>query len=64
MIELTRQEAYAVADFIDDCLFTAIRNDHDIDSMIWLRNVVSAYEKMSKGSGYIGLIEHEEGDTE
>lgn len=64
MIELTRQEAYAVADFIDANLYDAIRRDTDIDSMEWLRNVIHAYEKLCKGSGYIGLTEHEEGDTE
>lgn len=59
-VELTREEAYAVADFIDANLFTAIRNDTEIDSMSWLRNVIHAYEKMCKGSGYVGLTEHEE----
>lgn len=31
--ELTKKEAYAVADFIDGNLFGAIRNDTEIDSM-------------------------------
>ena len=49
---LTKQEAYAVADFIDANLIQAIRNDVDIDSMLWLRNLIKAYEKLAKFGGY------------
>ena len=56
-LKLTKQEAYAVADFIDMNLIETIRNDTDIDSMLWLRNIVKAYEKLAKygeyNSGYI-----------
>ena len=56
-MELTKNEAYAVADFIDYALYDRIRNDVDIDSMEWLKNIVHAYEKLSKYSGYVGLTE-------
>lgn len=49
---LTKQEAYAVADFIDMNLIEVIRNDTDIDSMLWLRNLLKAYEKLAKFGGY------------
>lgn len=58
--ELTKKEAYAVAEFIDCNLLDYIRSDTDIDSMGWLRHVVHAYEKMCKASGYVGLTEHAE----
>ena len=59
--ELTKEEAYAVADFIGMNLIDVIRTDTDLDSMYWLRNVIHAYEKMCKASGYVGVTEHAEG---
>ncbi len=55
--ELTKKEAYAVAEFIDCNLLDYIRSDTDIDSMEWLKSVVHAYEKMCKASGFVGLTE-------
>ena len=60
--ELTKKEAYAVAKFIDCNLLNYIHSDTDIDSMGWLRNVVHAYEKMCKASGFVGLTESVEGE--
>ena len=65
--ELTKDECYAVAELIDINLFDMIRNDTDIDSMRWLRNVVRAYEKMCRRSGYRGAtepMEEEKNDEE
>lgn len=55
--ELTKNEAYAVAEFIDFNIFNAIRNDPDWDSMYALRNLIHAYEKCCFLSGYIGATE-------
>lgn len=52
MTELTKDEAYAVAELIDLNLLDTIRNDTDIDSMLWLRRIVHAFEKLCKMSGY------------
>ena len=57
MIDLTKAEAYAVADLISCDLFDRIRLDTDIDSMEWLINTVHAYEKLCKFSGYVGLTD-------
>ena len=54
---LTKDEAYIVAEFIDDNLFDAIRNDTDWDSLYSLRNLIHAYEKMCMASGFVGLTE-------
>ena len=54
---LTKDEAYAVAEFIDQNLFDAIRNDTDWDSLYALRNLIHAYEKMCMASGFVGLTE-------
>lgn len=53
--ELTKDEAYVVADLISSNLFDIIRNDSDIDSMQWLINIIKAYEKMCQVSGYEGV---------
>ena len=52
MNELSKDEAYSVAEYIDSNLLTFIREDEDIDSMLWLRNVVYAFEKLRKYGGY------------
>ena len=62
--ELTKDECYAVAELIDINLFDMIRNDTDIDSMRWLRNVVGAYEKLCRRSGYRGETEPLKGEEE
>ena len=55
--ELTKKEAYAVAEFIDCKLLDYIRSDTDIDSIGWLRHIVHAYEKMCAASGFVGLTD-------
>ena len=59
MTEITNDEAYAIAQFIDWNLFDAIRKDEDWDSVHNLRNLIHGYEKLCKVSGYIGLTESE-----
>lgn len=58
---LTKDEAYAVAEFIDDNIFDVIRNDIDWDSFQALRNLIHAYEKCCKISGYVGMTDCEKG---
>lgn len=57
MNELTKEEAYAIANFIDMNLILSIRNDEETDSMMWLRNMIHGYEKLCKYSGYVGLTD-------
>ena len=57
---LTKDEAYAVAEFIDGNLYNYIRSDEEIDSMQWLRSVLHAYEKMCAAGGYVGATESED----
>ena len=54
---LTKQEAYAVCDVVAMTLFELIREDTEMDSLQWLRNVIHGYEKLCKYSGYIGVTE-------
>lgn len=42
---------------IDETLIDTIRNDTDIDSIQWLRNVIHGYEKLCQYGGYVGLTE-------
>ena len=61
-LELTKDEAYSVASHIDATLIQTIRDDVDIDNMMWLRNMIHGYEKLCQYSGYVGLTEY--ADTE
>lgn len=57
MPELTKDEAYAIAEFIDSNIFDAIRNDPEWDSFQALRNLVHGYEKCCTISGYVGTTD-------
>ena len=59
MTELTKDEAYAVADLIGTFIFDAIRANEDIDSMQWPRNIIHVYEKCCMASGYVGLTDED-----
>lgn len=62
---LTKGEAHAVAELIDLNLMDTIRNDTEIDSMLWLRRIVHAFEKLCKYSGYnSGYVDEEEEDND
>lgn len=62
--ELTNEEAFAVAEFIDINIFSAIRNDEEWDSFQSLRNLIHAYEKCCAVSGYVGLTDSAEGEQD
>lgn len=57
MLELTKDEAFAVAEFIDMNIFSAIRNDTDWDSFQNLRDLIHGYEKCCSISGYVGVTD-------
>ena len=61
---LSKDEAFAIAEFIDMNIFSAIRNDEDWDSFRALRNLVHGYEKCCAMSGYVGLSDSERGEEE
>ena len=63
-LHLTKNEAYAVAELVDGAFFETIRNDVDIDSMTWVRNLIHGYEKLCRYSGYVGLTESGEEDDD
>ncbi len=63
--ELTKNEAFAIAEFIDMNIFDAIRTDTDWDSFQNLRNLIHGYEKCCALSGYVGLTDDDcEKETE
>ena len=61
---LTNNEAYAIAEFIDMNIFSAIRADDDWDSFQNLRNLIHGYEKCCAISGYVGLTDSREKESE
>lgn len=61
---LTKGQAYSLAEFIDLNLIDTIRNDTEIDSTLWLRNIIHAFEKLCAVSGYDSGYADEEKDNE
>ena len=57
MNELTKDEAFVIAQFIDCNLYDNIRTDTDIDSIKWLRSLIHGYEKLCQYSDYVGVTE-------
>ena len=51
MIEITKDEAGALEEFIELYFFDAIRNDSDIDNMEWAKCMVSVWEKCKEAGG-------------
>ena len=45
MIEITKDEAESLVDFIKTSIFDSIREDPDVDSIEWLCNIMSVYKK-------------------
>ena len=60
---LTKNEAMALCNHIDMTLIQTIRNDPEIDSLEWLRNMIRAYEKLCRYCWYVGVTETEVPDA-
>lgn len=58
MIEITNSEATSLRDFIDFNLIDVIRNDEDIDSLLWVYNILNVYMKCG------GLKEYDDYEEE
>ena len=44
-ITITSDEADSLKEFIEMNFFDSIRNDPDVDNLIWAKNILSVYEK-------------------
>ncbi len=55
MIEISNNEASSLRDFIRYYLIESIRNDPDMDSLLYLWNILNFYERTGglKEDGYI-----------
>ena len=45
MITLTESEASSLLDYLDASLLQYLRDDPDVDSMLWLDNLMSIWRK-------------------
>lgn len=61
---LTKDETFAIVEFIDMNIFSAIRTDEDWDSFQNLRNLIHGYEKCCEISGYVGVTDMRKGADE
>lgn len=46
--EFTEGEVIGLIDFLECNIFDAIRNDTDIDSIVWLCNMTNVYKKLKE----------------
>lgn len=46
--EFTEGEVIGLIDFFESNIFDAIRNDTDIDSIVWLCNITNVYKKLKE----------------
>ena len=51
-LNLTKEEALAVADFLDSALIPFIQDDREIDNMKLLCRITNAFQKLCKYSNY------------
>ena len=45
MVELTDNEASSLLDYLDSYLISNIHDDPDVDSLLWLDNLMSIWRK-------------------
>lgn len=45
MVKITSNEATSLRDFIEFNFLDAIRNDVEIDSLLWVYNILNVYRK-------------------
>ena len=57
MVELTEGEASSLLDFIETSFIQHIRDDFDVDSMLWVDNMMSIWRKCGGRKQY-----NDEGD--
>ena len=47
-LELTETETYNLANFVEENLIDVIRVDTDIDNFAWVRDLVTAHQKIAE----------------
>ena len=59
-VSLTFMEAYVVAELIEQMLYSAIREDKDLEDIRWIVTLVSAYNKLCAACGKQAVREGEQ----
>lgn len=49
-VELTKSQCKNLADWIDIHLLEAIRDDEDIDNLLWVKDMILAWEALEKAA--------------
>lgn len=60
MVNITSSEATSLRDFIEFNLIDVIRNDEDIDSLLWIHNILNVYRKCGGFDEYSDYKEEQE----
>lgn len=54
-VTLEKVEERVLCEFLEMHLFSAIRDDREIDNMNWLVTIVGLFKRMAEDCGYVGL---------
>lgn len=52
-IQLTKSQCRNVADFIEFGLIEHIRNDPDLDNVLWIADMIEAWKTLEKAGGKV-----------
>ncbi len=59
-LKLTDSEAASLKEYIEDYLIQSIRDDEDLDSLLYVRNIISIFERLGGLDCYADYIKPEE----
>lgn len=51
LVSLTKSQCVNVADFIEICLIQYIKDDHDLDNVLWVADMIDAYRALRDAGG-------------
>ena len=60
VVELTKSQVKNIADFIEFNLLNVIRNDDDIDNILWVNDMCEAYVKLREAEAKLKEMEEKE----
>lgn len=55
-LKLTESEASSLKDYIETYLIQSIKDDEEVDSLLYVRNIISIYERLGGFDQYADYI--------
>lgn len=58
-LELTKSEATSLKEYIENSFIQSIRDDEDVDSLLYVRNIINIFERLGGLDQYADYINPE-----